>query len=313
MKMLGEMKAAKLCAGGMMIAMGVALAAPEDGNPAAEPTGIQIPKNFQPGNLVAWCIVPFDAKKRAPAERAAMLKELGIGRLAYDWRALPKPDFEGEILELKKQGIQYFAFWAENEEAFGLFKKYDLHPQIWNIAPSPEGKTQEERVEKAAKASERLAARAEEMGCAFGLYNHGGWGGEPENLIAVCKHLREMGHGKVGIVYNWHHAHGHIADWEAQLKRLQPYLLCLNVNGMNAGENPKIQSLSQGEHELAMLKTLLASGYKGPIGILDHREEMDAHESLRQNLVGLDWLLKEALKEGSGGVKPDFGIEKDAR
>ena len=30
-------------------------------------------------NLVAWCIVPFDAKKRGPAERAAMLKARRTG------------------------------------------------------------------------------------------------------------------------------------------------------------------------------------------------------------------------------------------
>ena len=29
------------------------------------------------------------------------------------------------------------------------------------------------------------------------------------------------------------------------------------------------------------------SGYRGPVGILDHRNEMDAEESLKQNLVGL--------------------------
>ena len=40
---------------------------------------------YAPDNLVAWCIVPFDAAKRTPAERAAMLKKLNIGRVAYDW------------------------------------------------------------------------------------------------------------------------------------------------------------------------------------------------------------------------------------
>ena len=29
---------------------------------------------FAKDNLVAWCIVPFDAAKRGPAERAAMVK-----------------------------------------------------------------------------------------------------------------------------------------------------------------------------------------------------------------------------------------------
>ena len=33
---------------------------------------------FAHGNLVAWCIVPFDTKKRGPEERTAMLERLGI-------------------------------------------------------------------------------------------------------------------------------------------------------------------------------------------------------------------------------------------
>ncbi len=43
-------------------------------------------KLFAPTNLVAWCIVPFDANKRGPAERAEMVKRLGLSRVAYDWR-----------------------------------------------------------------------------------------------------------------------------------------------------------------------------------------------------------------------------------
>ncbi len=235
-----------------------------------------------------------------------MLEELGIGRLAFDWRADPKPDFEAEILEMKKRAIEYFGFWDQSEEAFALFEKHGMHPQIWWIAPSPEAATRDERIEKAARALEPRVKRAEALGSAFGLYNHGGWGGEPENLVAVCERLREIGYEKTGIVYNWHHGHEHIDDWKAQFERLMPYLLCLNVNGMSASGNPKILSLSQGGHELAMLKVVLESGYDGPVGILDHRPEMDAREALRQNLVGLEWLLKEAVKPGSGGEKPHF-------
>src|SRR5262245_59245051 len=36
------------------------------------------PDLFARENLVAWCIVPFDSKKRGPEERAAMLKKLGF-------------------------------------------------------------------------------------------------------------------------------------------------------------------------------------------------------------------------------------------
>ena len=45
------------------------------------------PDVFARENLVAWCIVPFDAKKRGPEERSEMLERLGIKRLAYDYRA----------------------------------------------------------------------------------------------------------------------------------------------------------------------------------------------------------------------------------
>ena len=37
-------------------------------------------------NLIAWCIVPFDSKKRGPEDRAAMLQKLGFKHFAYDWR-----------------------------------------------------------------------------------------------------------------------------------------------------------------------------------------------------------------------------------
>ena len=46
-------------------------------------TGCKAPENgggelFDKDNLVAWCIVPFDAEERAPEQRAVMLNELGI-------------------------------------------------------------------------------------------------------------------------------------------------------------------------------------------------------------------------------------------
>ncbi len=35
-------------------------------------------------DLAAWCIVPFDAAKRGPEARAAMLEKLGISKFASD-------------------------------------------------------------------------------------------------------------------------------------------------------------------------------------------------------------------------------------
>jgi len=249
---------------------------------------------FAMDNLVAWCVVPFDAKRRGPAERAQMLEKLGFKKLAYDWRAEHVPTFEDEILQLKKHGIEFFAFWATHEDAFRLFEKYDLHPQIWVTAPSAPGDTEEARVEATARQLLPLVERTRKLGCPLGLYNHGGWGGEPKNLVAICRWLRQHADADhVGIVYNWHHGHEHIGDWAQSLAAMKPYLLCLNLNGMNDGANPKILPLGRGQHERAMMQTILNSGYRGPLGILDHRDTVDAEQSLRENLDGLQQLVKQ--------------------
>jgi len=260
--------------------------------------GAATPANLSKENLVAWCIVPFDAEKRGPAERAAMLKDLGITRCAYDWRKEHVESFEQEIIEYRKQGIEFFAFWGGHEAAYELFEKYDIHPQIWRTLPAGKGDSQAERVESAAKAMQPLAERAQGLGCKLGLYNHGGWGGEPANMVAVCEKLKAMGYGNVGIVYNFHHAHGHLADWAESFKAMQPYLLCLNLNGMvekGDTEGKKILTLGEGDRELGMLQAVVDSGYNGPVGILDHRAETDSAKTLSENLSGLDQLIS-ALK-----------------
>ena len=254
---------------------------------------IEIPENLLPENLVPWCIVPFDASNRKPEERTKMLVRLGLKRSAYDWRAQHIPEFEEEILQYQKHGIEFFAFWNVQEKAFELFQKHKIHPQIWKTLRSPKSGTREEKIDSGKEAMIPLAKRTDEIGCKLGLYNHGGWGGKPENLVAVCKALRAEGHEHVGIVYNWHHGHDRIQEWKDDLNLMKPFLLCLNLNGMNTGAKPKILALGKGEHEERMLKILIESGYEGPIGILDHQNQLDAEESLRANLDGLKKFLFE--------------------
>jgi len=249
--------------------------------------------------LVAWCIVPFDAAKRGPEERAKMLSDLGIRRCAYDFREEHVPQFEDEILAYQKHGIELFAFWAGHESAYRLFEKYDLHPQIWRTLRSVGEGSQEAKVAAAVDAMEAIAKRTGELGCEFGLYNHGGWGGEPANLVAVCEGLRKRGYDHVGIVYNWHHGHDHIEDWKASLEQMKPYLICLNLNGMNLGAEPKILTLGQGQHEREMLRIVEELGYDGPIGIIDHRNDLDAKIALSQNLEGLQRLRADIRKSAS--------------
>ena len=252
---------------------------------------------FAKDNLVAWCIVPFDAAKRGPKARAEMLKRLGIRRVAYDWRTQHVPTFEEEVIQYKEHGLEYFAFWGWHPDMAALVKKHGIRPQFWMTNPSPKADTDEDRVEAAAEKLLPLVRQAGELGCYVGLYNHGGWGGEPANLVAVCKSLRSKANTEqVGIVYNLHHGHGHIDDFAESLQQMRPYLICLNLNGMNDGAKPKILALGKGQHDLAILKTTSASGYRGPIGILDHRSDTDTEQSLRENLEGLE-KLNEQLEE----------------
>ena len=70
---------------------------------------------------------------------------------------------------------------------------------------------------------------------------------------------------------------------------------------MNNHAKPKILDLSHGEHDREMFKAILESGYDGPIGILDHRNELDTEIALRANMQGLDWLIRDYNEPGSAG------------
>lgn len=288
----------------LLATLALALLAGQSG--AAEPVPLSGASLFARPNLVAWCVVPFDAKQRGPAERAEMLRRLGFTKVAYDWREEHVPSFEQEILEYQKRGLEYFAFWGLHDEAFRLFAKHDLHPQVWLMPPNPNEGSQEERVHKAVAELLPAVERTRKAGLKLGLYNHGGWGGEPENLVAVCETLRrEHAAEHVGIVYNLHHGHDHVERFPRTLAAMKPYLLCLNLNGMTAdGERrgKKILPLGQGELDLELLKTVVASGYEGPIGIIGHTQD-DVEQRLLDNLDGLDWLIPQ-LQGDQPGTKP---------
>jgi hypothetical protein len=249
----------------------------------------EVEKVFAKDNLVAWCIVPFDAKKRGPIERADMAKRLGFTKIAFDWRGEHVPSFEQEILEYKKHNIEFYAFWSWHDSFEPLIKKHGIKPQIWKTLGSPKGATQEAKVDAAAKSMLPLVKKCEQLGLKLGLYNHGGWGGEPANLVSVCQELHKQGHKKVGIVYNFHHGHEHVEDFKESLQIMKPYLLCLNLNGM-LGKNQQFQKIlpiGRGADEPQMLKEILEVDYEGPIGILGHVASRDVEIVLKENLKGL--------------------------
>lgn len=259
---------------------------------------------FATENLVAWCIVPFDAKKRGPEERAQMLDRLGLKRLAYDWRDEHIPTFDQEVETMQRHGIEITAWWFPGglndtaRQILACLERHQIKTQLWITMgdPAPQA-AQDGKVQAAAAAVRPIAEAAAKIGCRVALYNHGGWFGEPENQIAIIQQLQLP---NVGIVYNFHHGHDHLARFPELLRKMQPHLLAINLNGMvtdgdKAGK--KILTLGEGEHDLTLLKTLRDSGWRGPVGILDHRPETDSEETLRANLDGLQRLRKSLAAE----------------
>ena len=259
---------------------------------------------FAKENLIAWCIVPFDAEGRSPEERADMLDELGITRLAYDYRDEHLPSFVEEIGVLRAHGIELSAVWfwvqggseglldSSNEFILESLKNTGTQTELWLSLPDTyfEGSTDAESLQKALDAVREVLIRAEEMGCTLALYNHGGWFGEPENLVRI---IEAIGSDKIKIVYNFHHGHHRIDQFREDFTLMMPYLSTVNINGMRK-EEAKIITLGQGDKELNMLKVMKESGYSGSVGILGHTDGEDIRVVLKRNLEGLEQ-LKESL------------------
>jgi sugar phosphate isomerase/epimerase len=258
-------------------------------NPVPMPHALQGPDIFARENLVAWCIVPFDSQKRGPQQRVEMLQRLGIKRVAYDWRNEHVPQWDEEMDLYGKAGIELVGFWGFSDGALELMKRHKIKTQFW-VMLAGKGKDQAEMVETAARQVEGIARKARQADCTVALYNHGGWGGEPENQIAVIELLKSKGIDNVGICYNLHHGHHRMKDFPTMLKKMRSYLWCLNLNGMKQGT--MILPIGQGDDDRGILKAIMESGYRGPIGILNHRD-IDAEQGLKQNIDGLKSLLRQ--------------------
>lgn len=252
-------------------------------------------------NLIAWCIVPFDSKERNAEERAVMLDRLGIHMLAYDWREKHIPYFDAEIDALEKHGITLQAFWyysGPDPEAdstlktiFALFARRKVKTQLWCMItgiPGIDTMTERQKIMAHAKPLKYIAEQAALVDCTVGFYNHGGWAGDPVNQLAVMDYLKMP---NIGIVYNFHHAENDLDRFTDFLPKIKPYLLAVNLMGLKRGNPVTVVPIGQGDAEAGMMALVSASGYSGPIGIINEETAPDAEEGLKINMSGLKQIL----------------------
>lgn len=254
---------------------------------------------FADENLLAWCIVPYDQRERSPAERIALLRELGLRQYVWDWRERHLSTLNQEIEAAREGGVKLRGVWLWIDErndrigalgpantkvvqtvaAAGLSLEWwvGFHANVFSQA------TDGERIAKGAAWATYLRDLAAPSQGTIVLYNHGDWFGEPENQIRI---IAAAGKERLGMVYNFHHAHAQIDRFGDLLPKMLPHLRAVVINGMRP-EGPKILPVGSGSHERRMLRVLADSGYRGPIGILGHVEDADVGEVLRRNRDGL--------------------------
>jgi azurin len=214
---------------------------------------------------------------------------------------------------MQRHGIAITAWWfpttldGDARAILEVIRRHHLRPQLWVMGSEGGGGAQAVRVAAEVARLRPIAEAAAPLGCMVGLYNHGGWFGQPENQLEIIGQLAAAGVTNVGIVYNFHHGHEHLARFGELVVRMKPHLLAVNLNGMvrdGSKTGRQILHLGEGDQELEMLRCLDASGWRGPIGIIDHRAETDSEETLGNNLRGLAWLRAELAQPGSGRVRP---------
>ena len=121
-----------------------------------------------------------------------MLERLGFTQFAYDWRAEHLPTFEREMEALESQRRR-----ADRRLVPGRGRRRTAtpprhaqeaqaqDPALGHAPPEPKATDQKARWKRRRRGCESWPREAEADGCTVGLYNHGGWFGEPENQIAV--------------------------------------------------------------------------------------------------------------------------------
>lgn len=279
---------------------------------------------FETDNLFAWCVASHDKGKRNAEDRCAMLQSLGFTGQAWGNRMAgvkDLPRFEEEMAAMKAHGLKLVARYVpsscphdEKRKILDAAVHHGQKPQIWATgAPvSPEPASQTQRVAEQLEVFEPWARVAADYGLKVGLYNHAGWCGHPDNQLAIIHALHDRGLDNVGIALCQHWSHDWLDAFEAKLQEIKPYLLAISLSGMTRDGVQKGQQflpVGAGDEDLRLLGALERSGWRGPVGLINHTD-IDAAERLPDHLAGLAWIRQRLA--GEDALPPAFRTWPDA-
>ncbi|MGQ0635852.1 MAG: sugar phosphate isomerase/epimerase family protein [Planctomycetaceae bacterium] len=277
------------------------------------------PSAFAQSNLHAWAYEEYDAVSRTPAERAKLLKALGLTRAGYVGRNVERmQEFEAYVTAYGEHQIELVAVWTpvntdtplDEPHIRMLLDSLDRHPirpQWWVTLEQFAGAPDEQAIERAAALLRPLVAEAAKRDVPLAVYGHGrdSWFTQPENEIAIVERLRAAENASsVGIAYNFHHAHSQLERFSEVFPKLAPYLIAVNLNGMKP-DGPQIVLINEGTREQEMIAAIHRSSYRGLVGVLHHQPKLDAATVLRKNIEGVRDIMKAVGDSANRVARPE--------
>src|SRR5687768_17362474 len=171
---------------------------------------------FAKSNLHAWAFEEYDAVSRTPAERARVLKRLGLTKAGYIARNVERmKEFDAYVAAYRDEGIELVAVWTPvntdaplEEEHLRMFldgaQQHGLRVQWWVTLEHFKQVSDERAVERAAELVRTLMPEARKRGLRLALYGHGrdSWFTQPENQLSILKRAAPSASEQVGLVYN---------------------------------------------------------------------------------------------------------------
>lgn len=249
-----------------------------------------------------WCIIGFDTEDRSPQERIAMLQELGLSSYGFNKGRGDFSTMKEEFSLAKENDIDINSIFVwlnadrdttgklspSNQLIFDNLKEIDQKPTLWLSFSNNFFKEldQEASIALSVEMIKFIKLKADKIGCDLALYNHRGWFGNPHNQVEILERLNDK---SLTMVYNFHHAHDYVDEFDIVAEKIAPYLSFVNLNGVKK-DGTEIMDIGKGDYELQMIQDLLDEGFDGPWGILGHIKTEDVRLVLERNLKGLEFV-----------------------
>ncbi len=248
-----------------------------------------------------------DGAGRTPAEQARLLKELGYAGVGWGQEQIPEM-----LAALDGEGLKLFNVYvgAEIGGTNRVVPAHILHAirqlkgrdtALWLYLTSKTYRQPSDAAgdEEAVALLRDIADRAGEAGLQVSLYPHTWfWMERVQDAVRLAKKAERP---NLGVTFNLCHCikAGDAARVGELLAQAEPHLTFVTVNGADAegGWDRLIQPLGWGTFDVAaLLDSLKAMGYRGPVGLQHYGIKGDAHERLAQSMAAWRAMQKEKKK-----------------